>query len=147
MESINLEQNDNCTLNNQLLDNVKYYNKELIFGNFDSKIRMDQINNKLLELKQIHETEILINELSSIENVSDNSNEMSVYTIIILALTIIIIIWLCKKPICNFVKRVKSNLTMGEINNCRTKNTTIALNSTRAEQVDQRIPSDVLGNA
>ena len=73
MESINLEQNDNCTLNNQLLDNVKYYNKELIFGNFDSKIRMDQINNKLLELKQIHETEILINELSSIENVSDNS--------------------------------------------------------------------------
>ena len=58
--------NSNCTLNNQPLDNTKYYNKELMFGNIDSELKIDQINNKMLELRLIHETEILVNELPPI---------------------------------------------------------------------------------
>jgi len=56
----------NCTLNKQPLDNTKYYNKELMFGNIDSELKIDQINNKMLELRLIHETEILVNELPPI---------------------------------------------------------------------------------
>jgi len=57
----------NCTLNNQTLNNVKRYNKELIFENINLNLKEYQISNKTLELKQIHEQEILINEIPLIK--------------------------------------------------------------------------------
>ena len=56
-----------CTLNNQTLNNVKRYNKELIFENINLNLKEYQISNKTLELKQIHEQEILINEIPLIK--------------------------------------------------------------------------------
>ena len=44
---------ENCTLNNQTLDKVKLYNKELIFENIDVGLKTHQISNTTLELKQI----------------------------------------------------------------------------------------------
>ena len=56
-----------CTLNNQTLNNVKRYNKELIFENINLNLKEYQISNETLELKQIHEQEILINEIPLIK--------------------------------------------------------------------------------
>ena len=60
----------NCSLNGQLLEISKYYNKKLIFKNVDIKMNKEQLTNKRLELKPISEQDIIIKELSAIENVN-----------------------------------------------------------------------------
>ena len=125
---------ENCTINDQMLNSAKHYNKELIFENINLNIKKYQISNKTLELEQIREQEILINEIPLIEKIEVNSGKQIMTNIaIIISITTLIII-LCKKPIITFIRRIRFKLTMGELSNAHTTEST-NLNLTRQSQI------------
>ena len=127
------ENNGNCTLHNQTLNNIKYYNKELIFENINLELKEHQISNKTLELKQIQETEILINEIPLILNIKEQSSRQIVFNIIMIIL--LLMIMLCKRLLTALVRRVKFKQRMGELSNIQPA-TSAALNSSRHVQIE-----------
>ena len=109
-----IKTNRNCSLNNQILEVTKYYNKEIIFENINVKLEKNQLTNKTLEFKQISEQEIFVKEFQTINNVSDEKSQSTIYIIMAILIVIIIII-LFKTQIVIAIKRVKQHLTLGEL--------------------------------
>jgi len=114
LEVYKIKTNRNCSLNNQILEVSKYYNKEIMFENINVKLEENQLTNKTLEFKQISEQEIFVKELQTINNVSDEKSQSTIY-IIMAILIVIIIITLFKTQIIIAIKRVKRYLTLGEL--------------------------------
>ena len=85
-----------------------------MFENINVKLEENQLTNKTLEFKQISEQEIFVKELQTINNVSDEKSQSTIY-IIMAILIVIIIITLFKTQIIIAIKRVKRYLTLGEL--------------------------------
>ena len=108
----------NCSLNGQLLELTKYYNKELILENVEIKINKNQITNKILDLKPINKQELLIKELRTIDDVNIDKEKSQLYVYITIAIvTVALNIVIFRKHIANKIMRIKQLLMKGELRN------------------------------
>lgn len=97
--------NNNCIINNYVLENFNHYNKEIIFENVYFKLETKQLSNKTLELKQIDKHEIKINEIPKLENLNLETNNHSIINSIVISTIVIFVLIITVRKCINIYKK------------------------------------------